>query len=134
MAKFTQVKDRGWITEKVVGHTIDRCKMWYDGEGVSVSLVKMPAKHRLDIHRHETWVSVLSYLARWCGRARKRNAFSAQGDYYFVEPGEVHIETSVNETIVLITKAEPNIQYPIDASGKNIGASAPALRRMADAS
>lgn len=32
-------------------------------------------------------------------------------------PGEEHIETSIEETQVLVVKAEPNIQYQIDSDG-----------------
>ncbi|MDX3233970.1 cupin domain-containing protein [Streptomyces sp. ME19-01-6] len=118
MPKFTQVDERDWIHEDVVGHAIDRCKLWYDGHGVSFSLVKMPADYQLSLHRHETWVSVfvVEGTMKWedaDGNERKLG----RGDFYFVSPGEEHIETSIGETLVLIVKAEPNIQYQVDADG-----------------
>ena len=117
MAKVVNPIDRSWIHEDVVGHAIDRCKLWYDGHGVSFSLVNMPSDHRLSLHRHESWVSVFVVE----GSMKVESAGSTQhvdkGGYYFVEPGEEHVETSIEATTVLIIKAEPNIQYPIAAPG-----------------
>ena len=118
MAKITQADEREWIHENVVGHAIDRCKLWYDGHGVSFSLVKMPANYELSLHRHETWVSVFvvegSMLVKGAGEDEQK---VGTGGFYFVNPGEEHVETSVDETTVLIVKAEPNIQYQVDADG-----------------
>ncbi|WNM31764.1 cupin domain-containing protein [Streptomyces sp. Li-HN-5-11] len=115
MPKFTQVDEREWIHEDVVGHAIDRCKLWYDGHGLSFSLVKMPANYELSLHRHETWVAVfvVEGSMKWEGDGQERKL--GTGDFYFVHPGEEHVETSLDETLVLIIKAEPNIQYPVDA-------------------
>ena len=118
MAKFTQVHERKWVAEPVVGHDIERCKMWYDGQSVSASLVRMAANNRLSLHRHDTWVQVfmVSGNMRWESGGEQRTV--GPGDYYFVSPGEEHIETSIDECVVLVIKAEPNIQYPIDELGK----------------
>ena len=117
MAKFTQVDERQWIHEDVVGHAIDRCKLWYDGHGVSFSLVKMPANYELSLHRHETWVTV--FVVDGCLKVESgdEERKCGPGDFYFVTPGEEHVETSMDETLVLIVKAEPNIQYPIGDNG-----------------
>lgn len=118
MPKFTTVDERDWIHEDVVGHAIDRCKLWYDGHGLSFSLVKMPPSYELSRHRHETWVAVflVEGSMHWQGSNGDTRELGA-GDFYFVPPGEEHIETSVDATTVLIIKAEPNIQYPISADG-----------------
>lgn len=117
MPKFTQVDDRAWIHEDVVGHAIDRCKLWYDGHGISFSLVKMPPDYELSLHRHETWVAVflVEGTMKWAGGGEERKL--SAGDFYFVNPGEEHVETSIDHTTVLIIKAEPNIQYQIGADG-----------------
>ncbi|WIX75047.1 cupin domain-containing protein [Amycolatopsis carbonis] len=117
MPKFTQVGEREWIHEDVVGHAIDRCKLWYDGHGLSFSLVKMPPDHELSLHRHETWVSVfvVDGVLKWEGGGQERKL--GAGDFYFVQPGEEHVETSLEDTTVLIIKAEPNVQYSIDGTG-----------------
>ncbi|WNM35718.1 cupin domain-containing protein [Streptomyces sp. Li-HN-5-11] len=117
MPKFVQVDEREWIHENVVGHAIDRCKLWYDGHGLSFSLVKMPPNYELSLHRHETWVAVfvVEGSMKWEGDGQERKL--GVGDFYFVHPGEEHVETSLDETLVLIIKAEPNVQYQIDADG-----------------
>ena len=117
MAKFIQVHEREWIHEDVVGHAIDRCKMWYDGHDISFSLVKMPENHKLSLHRHETWVAVFVVAGTILVESGDEERKCETGDFYFVTPGEEHIETSITETTVMIIKAEPNIQYPINENG-----------------
>jgi quercetin dioxygenase-like cupin family protein len=118
MPKFTSVDEREWLNENLVGHAIDRCKLWYDGEGVSFSLVKMAANYELSLHRHETWVAVfvVKGTMKWEGDGEERKL--GEGDFYFVRPGEVHVETSIDEAMVLIVKAEPNVQYQVDPVGE----------------
>lgn len=113
MAHFTQVADRDWITEDVVGKAIERCKMWYGGEGVSASLVNMPENYDLGLHRHETWVTVFLVNGTMSYRGGGEERTISAGDFYFVPPGEEHREKSIDACTVLIIKAEPNIQYPI---------------------
>jgi quercetin dioxygenase-like cupin family protein len=118
ISKIINPNDRTWIHEDVVGHAIDRCNLWYDGHDVSFSLVEMPASHRLSLHRHETWVAV--YVVKGAMEVESDGGAPARveaGGFYFVNPGEEHVETSLEPTTVMIIKAEPNIQYQIDADG-----------------
>ncbi|MEH0553990.1 hypothetical protein [Streptomyces sp. B21-101] len=79
MPKFIQVDEREWIHEDVVGHAIDRCKLWYDGHGLSFSLVKMPANYELSLHRHETWAAVflVEGSMKWDGDGEERGSAPA---------------------------------------------------------
>ena len=36
------------------------------------------------------------------------------GDYYFVEPDDVHCEVALEQSEVMIIKAMPNVQYPVE--------------------
>lgn len=118
MAKFVLENEREWIHEDVVGHAIDRCKLWYDGHDVSFSLVKMPPNYELSLHRHDTWVSV--FVVEGSIMVQSKGADDQKvgvGGFYFVNPGEEHVETSIDGTTVLIIKAEPNVQYQVDSTG-----------------
>ena len=118
MPKFTQVAERDWIHENVVGHAIDRCKLWYDGHDVSFSLVNMPSSYELSLHRHDSWVAVFVVDGTMTVRSRDGDERTVgAGDFYFVRPGEEHVETSIDQTQVLIIKAEPNVQYQIGDDG-----------------
>lgn len=121
MARVINPDDRTWIHENVVGHAIDRCKLWYDGHGVSFSLVNMPPDHRLSLHRHDSWVSVFVVSGAMKVETNDEVQEVQTGGYYFVTPGEEHVETSLEQTTVMIVKAEPNIQYQIDTSGSRKG-------------
>lgn len=50
------------------------------------------------------------------GRRRGGTRLGA-GDFSFVNPDEEHVETTLDETLFMIIKAEPNIQYEIDTNG-----------------
>lgn len=118
MPTITHVDEREWIHDDVVGRAIERCRLRYDGQGVSFSIVKMPAKYHLSLHHHETWVSVFvlegSMLVQTKGEDEQ---IVTSGGFYFLRPGEEHIETSIDETQVLIVKAEPGIQHQVDSEG-----------------
>ncbi|WP_433297265.1 cupin domain-containing protein [Pseudonocardia sp. CA-142604] len=119
MSEFTSVDERQWIHEDVVGHAIDRCTLWRD-DTISFSFVKLPPNYDLGLHKHESWVAV--YLVegtmKWESDGEERKV--GAGDFYFVPDGEEHVETSIDECLVMIIKAEPNVQYRIDPAGNRI--------------
>ncbi|WP_213571164.1 cupin domain-containing protein [Rhodococcus sp. USK13] len=120
MPTYTPADEREWIHEDVVGHAIDRCKLWYDGHDVSFSLVKMSWNSQLTRHRHDTWVAVFLVQGNLHYKSGDVERFCKAGDFYFVPPGEDHVETSVGEALVLVIKHEPNKQYPVDEHGNRL--------------
>jgi quercetin dioxygenase-like cupin family protein len=117
MIEVINVADRKWVREDLVGVPVDRATLWNDGQVVSFSLVNMPADYNLGLHRHETWVGVMvisgSLRLECDGAVHEVQA----GGFYFVSPNSEHLEKSVDAATVLIVKAEPNIQYPINSDG-----------------
>jgi hypothetical protein len=116
MAKFTQVHERHWILEPVVGHDMTVQDVVRRRGRISVACENVTG--------HETQPPSARNLGTGFPRERYDDLRGASekrtlggGDYYFVPPGEAHIETAVDECTVLIIKAEPNIQYQIDDAG-----------------
>lgn len=111
MTKYTQVHERVFSDNTVVGHAVPRCMMWDDGHGVQTSIVKLQKGKDLGWHRHETWVQV--FILSGALHCTLDDRTCRPGDYYFVEPGDEHCETALEESEIMIIKAMPNEQYPI---------------------
>ena len=111
MAKFVAKDERVWKSDTVVGNSITRCMLWNDGHNVSASLVPMPKGKNLGHHRHDTWVQV--FVVSGSMKVLPDNRVIESGGYYFVEEGDEHTEIALEESLVLIIRAEPTIQYPV---------------------
>lgn len=111
MTKYTSKEERVYNANEVVGHAIPRCMLWDGGHGVQTSIVKMHKGMDLGMHQHETWVQVMVLSGKLHCSLGDRTCIA--GDYYFVEPGDTHLEKALEESEVLIIKAMPNIQYPV---------------------
>ena len=111
MTKYTQVDERQFKADESVGHPIPRCMLWNDGHGVQTSIVKMHKGQNLGLHKHETWVQVFVLSGKLHCSLGERTC--GPGDYYFVEPNDVHVEKALEESEILIIKAVPNIQYQV---------------------
>jgi quercetin dioxygenase-like cupin family protein len=114
--KYTAKADRAYVDSVVIGHPIPRCTLWDGGHGVHTSIVQMYTGMDLGVHKHETWVQVFVLSGKiYCSRGK---ITCGPGDFYFVEPNESHLETCIEAGEIMITKAMPNVQYPIGAQGK----------------
>jgi quercetin dioxygenase-like cupin family protein len=113
--QFTSKDNRNFVDDSVVGHAIPRCVLWDGGHGVHTSITKMHKGMDLGAHKHDTWVQVFVLSGSlYCSRGKLT---CGPGDFYFVEPGESHVEVALEDTEILVVKAMPNIQYPIGAGG-----------------
>ena len=115
MTKYTHAHERVYNSDTVVGHDIPRCYLWDDGHGVQTSIVKMYKGQDLGVHKHETWVQVLVLSGKLYCSLDDRTCLP--GDFYFVEPNDVHREVAIEESEVMIIKAMPNIQYQVEEQG-----------------
>lgn len=111
MAKFTNVDERVWKKAEIVGNNMERCTLWHDGCDVSASLVPMSKEMNLGFHKHETWIHV--FIVSGKVRVLPDNRVIDAGGYYFVERGDVHNEIAEEDSLVLLIREEPNVQYPV---------------------
>lgn len=114
--RFVAKADRVFDENTVVGHAIPRCILWGGDLGVHTSIVKMYKGMDLGLHKHETWVQVFVLSGSlYCSRGKLT---CGPGDYYFVEPGEAHVEIALEDSEIMIIKAMPNVQYPVEPAGQ----------------
>ena len=112
MSQYTHVHERVFQDNSVVGHAIPRCMLWDGGHGVQTSIVKMYKGMDLGWHKHDTWVQVFVLKGRLHYSLDDRTC--SPGDFYFVEPGDTHCKVALEESEVMIIKAMPNEQHPVE--------------------
>lgn len=107
MQKFNHPEDRQWQPVDVRGTTMDKCILWEGDHDTRAGLFRMPAGMQIAQHLHTRWVQVfvVEGAMRVDDAAGDTHTVST-GGYYFVEPGESHVETAIGDTLVLVIQAE----------------------------
>ena len=103
MSKYINIADQVWDNAEVEGVNMDRCVLWDGRFDVFSGFFRMREGMRLPAHRHGKWVQILVLEGKMevvlkGGRPRTVEA----GGYYFVEPGDTHTETAVENTLLLV--------------------------------
>lgn len=106
-SKVTHPEDRHWKPVDVRGTTMETCTLWEGGHGTCAGLYRMPTGMRIARHLHARWVQVfvVEGAMRVDDDAGGVHTVDA-GGYYFVEPGESHVETALRDTVVLVVEDE----------------------------
>jgi len=105
--KFSHPEDRHWKPVDVRGTTMETCPLWEGGHGTCAGLYRMPAGMRIERHLHARWVQV--FVVEGAMRVDDDGGgvhTVDRGGYYFVEPGESHVETALRDTVVLVVEDE----------------------------
>lgn len=107
MPKFNHPESRRWHPVDVRGTTMDMCTLWEGGHDTCAGLYRMPAGMRIARHLHARWVQVfvVEGAMRVDDDAGGVHTVDA-GGYYFVEPGESHVETALRDTVLLVVEDE----------------------------
>lgn len=103
MSKYVDVSDQVWDTAEVVGATMDRCVLWGGEHQVFAGFFRLPAGMSLPLHHHSEWVQILILEGRMevtLKGAEPRRI--GPGGYYFVEPGDSHAESAVEDSLLLV--------------------------------
>jgi quercetin dioxygenase-like cupin family protein len=104
MPRYVNVTDRVWEDAEVVGVKMERCPLWGGDHGVMTGFFRMPAGTRLPRHHHGGWVQIL--VLEGAMRVEQQDAPSRDvgpGGWYFVEPGDTHVETAVEDAVIFVT-------------------------------
>jgi quercetin dioxygenase-like cupin family protein len=107
MARYVRVNDQSWEAADVVGVQMQRCLLWEGQHNVFAGFFRMPQGMQLPTHRHAHWVQILVMRGTMRVDDAHGNAHViAAGGYYFVEPGDTHVETALEDTLVLVVAEE----------------------------
>lgn len=109
MSKYFNVTDQVWDNADIVGVKMERCLLWSGGHGVISAFFRLPAGTCLPLHHHSGWVQIL--VLEGVMRVEPKGAGPrdiGRGGYYFVEPGDTHVETAVEDSLILVTVQRDN--------------------------
>ena len=107
MTKYVTTKDQHWDTTDVRGAKVEKCLLWEGKYNVRSGLFRMPKGLAIPAHHHAYWVQVWVLSGKMQVEAVGSAAQTiAAGEYYFVEPGETHIETALEDTRLLVVAEE----------------------------
>lgn len=108
------VKDKlNWAPANVRGLMVDKNVVCNRGFDILSSLFCMDAGMVIDKHTHHEWVQVVVLEGEMQIESKRDGvARVGAGGCYVIEPGDTHTETSVTETIVLVTQLDKHGEYP----------------------
>jgi len=107
MSKYVNPEDQVWKGIDVRGVTMEACRLWEGKYDVRSGLFRMPKGMEIPNHHHPYWVQVFVMAGKMEVKAEGEDTHTiVAGGYYFVEPGETHIETAVEDTLLLVVSEE----------------------------
>ncbi len=84
-----------------------RCLVWEGKHGLYSALFRMPKGGTFAKHTHPSWIQTVVLDGQLKVETEKDGTrFVRSGECYIIEPGEVHTESSVEDSLVLITQPE----------------------------
>ena len=88
------------------------CRLWEGNYNVESGLYRMPQGTTIPSHHHVYWcqVFVVSGTMEVQADGEKPHLLAA-GGCYFVEPGETHRETAVEDSVLLVICEEDRPEY-----------------------
>jgi quercetin dioxygenase-like cupin family protein len=107
MTKYVTATDQRWEATEVRGVKMEKCLLWEGKHHVRSALYRMLKGTQLPSHHHAYWVQVFVISGKMQVEAVGSEAHTmAAGEYYFVEPGETHVETALEDTQLLVLAQE----------------------------
>ena len=86
---------------------MEACRLWEGDHNVRSGFFRMPRGMQVPMHHHPYWVQVLVMSGTMEVQEHGQEARTiAAGGYYFVEPGETHVETALEDTLLLVVSEE----------------------------
>lgn len=112
MTKYLPTEDQRWNSIDVRGITMDACRLWEGDHNVESGLYRMPEGMTIPHHHHAHWcqVFVVSGTMEVRTDAEEVHAIAA-GGYYFVEPGDTHTETALEDSLLLVICEEERQEF-----------------------
>jgi len=107
MTIYVGEADRRWQSVEVRGARMEKSPVFEGDYDVRSAYFRMPAGCSVPPHDHSKWVQV----AVLAGRMRVEQdgrppRVVGAGECYFVTAGETHVETALDDTLLLVTQGE----------------------------
>ena len=103
MTKYLPTENQHWDPIDVRGITMQACRLWEGNYNVESALYRMPKGMTIPSHHHSNWCQVFVVSGRMEVQADGEEPhMMTTGGYYFVEPGDTHRETAIEDTVLLV--------------------------------
>jgi len=113
MSRYYPKERQSW-EETIVpsGAIMDKCIIWEGDFKVRSAFFRM-SKGTINLkHTHSKWVQVMVLEGEMEIESEKDGTVRiAAGECYFVEPDESHMETALEDTLVLVTQGEDRSEF-----------------------
>ncbi len=107
MSRYFLKNQLTWTQTKVRNKAIEKCSIWVGSLEVQSGFYCMPKGMSIPEHTHSSWVQVVVLEGEMQVETKEDGKISiTAGGCYFVEPGDTHRETAVQDTLVLVTDGE----------------------------
>jgi quercetin dioxygenase-like cupin family protein len=112
MTKTVTAEDRRWHPIEVRGITMQACRLWEGDHNVESGLYRMPAGMTIPRHHHAHWCQVFVVSGAMAVRADGEEPHTiGAGGFYFVEPGDTHVEAALEDTLLLVICEEERPEF-----------------------
>ena len=108
MSRYLPSDQQSWTQATVRGGTVMDRSIVHEGEhGIRSAFFRMPGGTTIPEHTHPKWVQVMVLEGVMQVDTEEDGTVRiGAGGCYFVEPGDTHTETAVEDTLVLVTQGE----------------------------
>ena len=112
MTRYLRTEDQRWQSIDVRGVTMQACRLWEGNYNVESGLYRMPEGMTIPSHHHAHWCQVFVVRGTMEVQADlEEPCIIAAGGWYFVEPGDTHRETAVEDSVLLVICEEDRPEY-----------------------
>ena len=99
-------EDLNYTDTNIYGAILKRSPVFEGDYGVRSAYVRMKRGDVIKSHRHRKWVQVMVVSGELHVVQGDQDFRAKPGEVYFLDPGHEHVETAVDDTLVLVTQGE----------------------------
>jgi len=112
MTRYFPTEDQRWHLMDVRGIAMQACRLWEGNYNVESGLYRLPEGMTIPTHHHPAWCQVFVIDGKMEVQAEADEPhIIAAGGYYFVEPGDTHRESAVEDTVLLVICEEDRPEF-----------------------
>ena len=120
MSRYFPKEQLSWKQAPVRGGTVmDKSIAWEGDYDTRSAFFRMPKGMSIPRHTHPKWVQVMVVEGTIEIETEEDGKIRiGAGGCYFVEPGDTHMETAIEDTLVLVTQGEDRAEF-LDNTDRN---------------
>jgi quercetin dioxygenase-like cupin family protein len=112
MTRYFPTEEQRWTSIDARGISMQACRLWEGTHNVESGLYRLPAGLTIPSHHHPYWCQVFVVKGTMEVQADAEVPHTiATGGCYFVEPGDTHRETAVEDSLLLVICEEDRPEF-----------------------